>query len=263
MSKPGYIYVAKDEQEKGFVKVGQTTDVAQRERALNGQHRKATIKIIDAVWVDDMDAVEKAFHRILYHRRDEEKLEWFYIREDRVLPMLACVGKAHEETPAVERGPAEEGGERGAWHEDGWAMLCRGKTQAEVAKKFGVSQGAVSAMKKKMRDAGRGSEERGSSRSEVSAPDAPQRKQRSNGTPQAAFRQPIVEVLREIGGRGKAKDILKGVRRRMAEELRPADYEHLKNGQEKWMNKAQWARQQLKEEGVLKSDSEHGWWELA
>ena len=151
---------------------------------------------------------------------------------------------------------------RGDWHEDGWRMHCAGATQAEIAEKFGVSPGAVVAMKRKMRSAGRKSEE--AHRSETHRTTGTGRRQKSGAaTPKQAFRQPIVDVLNDLGGRGQAKVVLQRVEQRMKRRLNEADYERRKGGQEVWSNNAQWMRQQLKNEGVIRSGSPHGWWELA
>ena len=257
VSKQGYVYVAIDKGSPGLCKVGQTNNVAERERTLNGGSPKATIKIVKYVHVDDMDAIESAFHEILYYQA--EKGEWFNIEEDRVLPMLECFAKLDSNARPVEDASGSKVAGRGGWHEDGWRMHCEGAAQAEIAKKFGVTQSAVSAMKKKMRGAGRGSEE-----VRLSAPRRGRKvRQGAGATPQSAFRQPIIDVLKELGGGGQAKDVLERVERRMRKQLNQADYKPLKKGQKIWVNKAQWMRLKLKDERILKSDSPHGWWELA
>ena len=320
MSKQGYIYVAIDKGSPGLCKIGQTTNVAERERTLNGGSPKATIKIVESVYVDDMDAVERAFHEILHYKRQDG--EWFNVEEERVLPMLKCFEKLDSKARPIEDASGSKVVGRGGWHEDGWRMHCEGATQAEIAKKFGVTEGAVSAMKKKMRGAGRGSEEarpsaprrgrvaggRGSwhedgwqmhrkgatqaeiakrfgvtqgavsamkkkmqrvgRESEEARRSAPRRghkvKQGAGATPQSAFRQPIIDVLKELGGGGQAKDVLERVEGRMRKQLNQADYKLLKSGREEvWKNNAQWMRQKLKDDGTLKSDSPRGWWELA
>ena len=163
MSKPGYIYIATQKGRPSNLKVGKTINVSQREGTLSGS-AIADIKIIKSVQVNDMDAVESAFHKILKHHLAPYKgqNEWFNIELELVLPMLRCVGNP-QERPQVQEAeipaPSSMASGRGNWHEDGWRMHCRGETQAQIAKKFGVSEGAVVAMKKKMRDQGRGDEE--------------------------------------------------------------------------------------------------------
>ena len=261
MPKPGYVYVATDGEFPGHCKVGKTIDVEQRERTLNGSKMKATIKIVDSVWVDDMDTVEQAFHKILNHRRRDG--EWFNIEKDDVLPMLECVAKPAELPTQLEYAQAERGGGRGDWHEAGWQMHCDGKTQAEIAEKFGVSQGAVVAMKKKMRSAGRGNQEKNRLRRSTPKQVGNKGKERSGPTPQTAFREPIVDVLKELGGSGQAKDVIERVGLQMERQLSRADHKQLKSGATVWKNRVQWARMALKSEGILKSNSPHGLWELA
>ncbi len=262
MPKQGYVYIATDEDLPGFCKVGQTIDVEQRERTLNGGKMTATIKIAGSVWVDDMDIVEQAFHKILNHRR-RDRGEWFNIEKDDVLPMLECVAKPAERPARLESSPTDRVGKPGGWHEAGWDMHCGGKTQAEIAEKFSVTQGAVIAMKRKMRRAGRGNEEK--KRLQAShARVGNKGKRRSGPTPQSAFHEPIVDVLKELGGSGRAKDVIERVGQRMEGQLSRADRKlRKKNGQIEWVYNVRRARHKLKTEGILKSNSPHGLWELA
>ena len=264
MSKQGYVYIAIDEDTPGYCKIGRANDVAARQRTLNSGKPKPTIKIVASAKVDDNVAVEAAFHQILHHRRKEHG-EWFNIEEHHVRPMLVCFeklgSKAHQ--PARED-PVDTAVGPGSWHEDGWRMHCAGATQAEIAEKFEVSQGAVVSMKKKMRDAGRGSEEAHRSRRSPAPLERSRRgRDRDPATPKSAYRQPILDVLNDLGGRGQARVVLEHVEQRMKGQLKQADYERLNSGQKIWSNRAQWMRQQLKQDGLLKSDSPHGWWELA
>ena len=261
MPKPGYVYIATDEVSPGHCKVGQTKHVKQREKELNAGKVKATIKIDDFVWVDDMDTVERAFHKIL--KFTLQTGEWFNIEKDDVLPMLECVAKPAEHPTRFEDSQANRVGKPGGWHEAGWKMHCGGKTQAEIAEKFGVSQSTVGAMKKKMRSAERGNEEKNRSRRSIPEQVGNKRKQPSGSTPQSAFREPIVDVLKELGGSGKAKDVIERVGQRMEGQLSRADHKHIKSGRVVWANKVQWERNVLKNKGVLKSNSPHGLWELA
>lgn len=80
-------------------------------------------------------------------------------------------------------------------------------------------------------------------------------------TPATEFQQPIVTVLKALGGRGRAKDVTAGVGEQV--QLRSGDLAQYEGGQVVWENSVAWARQKLKDEGVLKADSPWGWWELA
>ena len=180
MNESGYVYVAEQKDRPGYCKVGKTRNPDSREKNLSGS-AMAQIDIVECVQVDDMDAVEKAFHAIL--PRTNRQGEWFNIETERVLPMLQCLKSKQQleaptqpsrpqkhsrsqagsalpgKTPPIEDASGSKVAGRGGWHEDGWRMHCEGATQAEIAKKFGVTEGAVVAMKKKMRGAGRRSEE--------------------------------------------------------------------------------------------------------
>lgn len=252
--KRGYVYVAEDKTRPSVYKIGQTTNLAQRERSLQGGGADERIKIVESVLVNDMDAVEHAFHRILPNPMGRE---WFNITLDRVRPMFEVLRSLGPVEPKQRAAPQRSDARRvrGEWHEDGWKMHCEGVTQAAIAERFGVTQGAVVAMKRKMRNAGRGHEER-------KPPQTSRRKERSRGvTPVSSFHQPIIDVLKRLGGRARAKDVLSGIEEEM--NLGRADLKKLGTGQVIWKNRAQWARQALKENGVLKPDSDRGWWELA
>ena len=198
MSKAGYVYVAVQKDAFGFCKVGKTKDPVSRERTLAGSGL-AQIDIVESVHVDDMSAVEDAFHVIL--PQTNRKGEWFNIDPERVLPMLRCLGST-------------QGQQSG---------------QSEVERSHTTEPKQTSDLPGK--------------------------------TPQAVFRQLIVDVLDELGGRGHAKDVIARVGKRV--HLRSRDLERYGSGQVIWENSVAWARQKLKDEGVLKSDSPRGWWELA
>jgi len=82
-------------------------------------------------------------------------------------------------------------------------------------------------------------------------------------TAQGEYAYPILESLVEMGGGGKAGDVLKLVHEKMKERLTPADHETLPSGQDiRWKNHAMWERMNLKRKGYLKSDSPRGVWEI-
>jgi cellulose biosynthesis protein BcsQ len=96
--------------------------------------------------------------------------------------------------------------------------------------------------------------------------DKPGRKRRRRGelTPQDAYIIPILESLIESGGKGRAGDILDMVEQKMKGILKDVDYELLPSGQDiRWKNHAKWARSTIINEGLLKSDSLHGIWEIS
>jgi hypothetical protein len=91
------------------------------------------------------------------------------------------------------------------------------------------------------------------------------RRQRSNGEklPQKEFRRPLLDVLREKGGKARVKEIRELLEPRMAPRLSSADYEQVSSGDPRWWNAVCWERNDLVKEGLLRGDSERGIWELS
>ena len=83
-------------------------------------------------------------------------------------------------------------------------------------------------------------------------------------TPEAAYREPILRVLQGMGGSGKAADVLEKVGQIMKPKLQSVDFEPLASGPDnpRWRNAAQWARNTMVKEGLLKSESPRGVWEI-
>lgn len=91
------------------------------------------------------------------------------------------------------------------------------------------------------------------------------RLQRGMRTPEEAYYQPILQVLLEMGGSGKVVHVLDRVGMKMKGKLKPCDYEPLSSGPDnpRWRNAAQWARNSMVNEGLLKNDSPRGIWEIS
>jgi len=82
-------------------------------------------------------------------------------------------------------------------------------------------------------------------------------------TPRQAFRIPILEVLVELGGKGKTDKILEKVENKMKHILNPVDYKKLPSGvMIRWQNTAQWEKFVMVKDGLLRSDSPKGVWEI-
>jgi hypothetical protein len=78
-----------------------------------------------------------------------------------------------------------------------------------------------------------------------------------------AYWQPILEALVERGGREHSDSVLALVEKKMAHILKPADYEILPSGgAARWRNRAQWQRQNMIQQGLLRKDSPRGIWEI-
>jgi len=70
---------------------------------------------------------------------------------------------------------------------------------------------------------------------------------------------PLLEVLVEIGGKGKPKDIYPLVTKKFPQIRDEDQYEKLSSGTNKWTNRIQWARQSLIQKGELSSPSRGIW----
>lgn len=90
------------------------------------------------------------------------------------------------------------------------------------------------------------------------------RLQKGVRTPEAAYYQPILKAINELGGSAKVSEVLEKVEQSMKKELRQVDYEPFRSGLEtpRWRNAAQWARYTLVTEGLLASTSPRGIWEI-
>jgi restriction system protein len=90
------------------------------------------------------------------------------------------------------------------------------------------------------------------------------RLQRGVRTPEAAFYQPILKALVGLGGSAKIGDVLARLEPMMKEVLTDVDYEPLSYDTEmlRWRNTAQWVRYSMVKEGLLKSNSPRGIWEI-
>lgn len=83
-------------------------------------------------------------------------------------------------------------------------------------------------------------------------------------TPEAAYREPILRVLAQLGGAGRIGDVLDRVGAIMKPVLKEVDHDPLASSPDmpRWRNAAQWARSAMVKEGLLKADSPRGVWEL-
>ena len=92
----------------------------------------------------------------------------------------------------------------------------------------------------------------------------PPRLPRGTKTSDHAYKPAVLAALQELGGKAKMGEVLAIVERIMAPQLTAVDYERLSSGADfRWRNSAQWARNLLKDEGLLSGDSRRGVWELS
>ena len=83
-------------------------------------------------------------------------------------------------------------------------------------------------------------------------------------TPEFAYYMPILEVLEEMGGSGKVVDVLDRIGKVMKSVLRDVDHDPLASdpSNPRWRNTAQWARNSMVHEGLLRGDSPRGLWQI-
>ena len=84
-------------------------------------------------------------------------------------------------------------------------------------------------------------------------------------TPEAAYCRPILQVLEEMGGSGETAEVLDRVGQKMKGILKDVDYDPLASSPDnpRWRNAAQWARNSMVKDGLLKEDSPRGVWEIS
>ena len=79
-------------------------------------------------------------------------------------------------------------------------------------------------------------------------------------TPQKEYQIPILEALVEQGGQASTSEVLRRVYEKVKHRLRPKDLEILPSGRDvRWENAVMWARNKLREQGLLSSNSRGIW----
>lgn len=83
-------------------------------------------------------------------------------------------------------------------------------------------------------------------------------------TPQPAYRLPILRTLVEMGGSGSIGHVLDRVYEIMKARLNEHDLAAMPSdpATPRWRNTGQWARNALREEGLIGADSPRGIWEI-
>jgi hypothetical protein len=84
-------------------------------------------------------------------------------------------------------------------------------------------------------------------------------------TPENSFRRPMLEALVELGGTAPIAEVLDLVGEKMKAVLNEYDLKPLSKDPKsiRWRNTAQWCRDTLVREGLMKSGSPHGIWEIS
>lgn len=84
-------------------------------------------------------------------------------------------------------------------------------------------------------------------------------------TPEEAYRKPILEALDELGGQASVGEVLELVFKKMQGRLNEYDLQPLASDAEnpRWRNAAQWCRNTMVQEGLLRTDSPRGEWAIS
>jgi hypothetical protein len=91
------------------------------------------------------------------------------------------------------------------------------------------------------------------------------RLQRGMRTREPEFRRPLLKVLVDKGGSASMKDVLAELEKIMKGKLKDVDYDPLPSDPDtiRWRNTAQWSRQAMVNDGLLKNNSPRGIWEIS
>ena len=83
-------------------------------------------------------------------------------------------------------------------------------------------------------------------------------------TPQSAYRVSILRALVALGGEANLDAVLEHVRVTMGDQLNTYDLDTFADGKTiRWRNTAQWARNTLCEEGLIRDDTPRGVWGIS
>ena len=96
-------------------------------------------------------------------------------------------------------------------------------------------------------------------------PTAPKRRNHGLRTPQHIYYQPILQVLVDAGGQARSAFVVSNVYPKVKHLLNAYDHEPLPSSpkEERWANAVAWARNDLREQGLLISNSPQGVWEIS
>ena len=141
-------------------------------------------------------------------------------------------------------------------NEEGAELLRRG--QLDPARKLMAKSEGLESFRKQVDGLGRSYKKIGASEKRR------ERRGRVGGTRQEDFHEPILKVLRQMGGRGKKSEVIDRVGELMGSRLdNEIDQEPLSDGLPRWMNRCAWGRNDLREMGKIRGDSRSGTWELS
>jgi hypothetical protein len=81
--------------------------------------------------------------------------------------------------------------------------------------------------------------------------------------PEDRYRVPLLQALADAGGQAHYRDVAKSVGEMLKDELKPADFEMLDSGVQRWLNRLQFVRLDLVKRGLLERDTPRGIWAIS
>ncbi|MGQ9801691.1 MAG: winged helix-turn-helix domain-containing protein [Candidatus Saccharicenans sp.] len=162
-----------------------------------------------------------------------------------------------EEIEAVANMLNEEGAQ--AFHKGDYS---KAKSAIEEATRLSEFREKVEGLKKEwlkfFATGRRGRKEKGRRKSRA-------RLSRGMRTPVDAFRRPVLETLAEVGGSSPIGEVMNRVGLKMKDVLNKYDRETMSSDPRtvRWRNTVKWCRDTLVREGLMKSDSPYGIWEIS
>jgi hypothetical protein len=79
----------------------------------------------------------------------------------------------------------------------------------------------------------------------------------------AEYEIPLLEILRDSGGRAPTREVIDALGERLDGRLTDADRDRLSSGEIRWRNRAQFVRLNLIERGDMAKSSPRGVWEIS
>lgn len=90
------------------------------------------------------------------------------------------------------------------------------------------------------------------------------KRSRSLNTGRIALREQIIQALMKLGGRAPSADVTEEIRLQLAPKMLPGDMTWRASARMPvWQNNVHWERLKMVKDGVLRSDSPRGVWELS
>ncbi len=81
--------------------------------------------------------------------------------------------------------------------------------------------------------------------------------------PDVDYEVPILEILRDSGGRAPTREVIDALGERLGGRLTETDHERLSSGDVRWRNRSQFVRLKLVEKGEMSKGSPRGVWEIS